>query len=230
LRDFEAFLRQLGVRVVTMDHVSTVLIIGRHDWEEDRNSIDQFIDESNDRPLRIYSQEMFLAHLATGMDPFTAGRQVPNAFKKRHPGLEFVASGWHGWVEPWMRGRTSRGDTIHREELSPLKALGYVVGQRGKPENERRAILQKAFQETLPFVNSSDYMAKWGQNSTGVRLKQIAELIAGLCRAASASRTRDEALRDWLFDLWWLKQEFYRGPMNFEWPEDCIRPVRARGH
>jgi len=85
-------------------------------------------------------------------DPFLASAETLEEFKRGHPALEFVASGWTGWVQPWIRGVSASADlNTARKDESPLKILGYRVGANGLDENKRRAKLKQAFEEQLPL-------------------------------------------------------------------------------
>ncbi|HUE72679.1 MAG TPA: hypothetical protein VMP01_17470 [Pirellulaceae bacterium] len=219
--DFGAFLQRFAIAVRPADSQTTVVIIGRTHWTE--SEVDRLIDEYEDGPLRIYSQEMFLGHML-GNDPFEAGEAVLDAFKRGHPALEFVAEGWSGWVRPWIAARAGRGarDDIEQVEISPLKKLGYAVGASGLSVDQRSSILRRAFKEDLPFVDSAAYMEKWGEPDSSTRLRRIAEHLARNCRSASA-RGMWTAFADWFYDLAWLKAEFYHGHHQFDWPDDCVR-------
>ena len=60
------------------------LVVGRKGWTEEELLAQ--IDAVAGGPLRIYSQEMFLAKLMTGRDPFdSTGEELLLAFAKGHP-------------------------------------------------------------------------------------------------------------------------------------------------
>lgn len=106
-----------------------------------------------------------------------------------------------------------------------LQYVGYKVGRtEGLPSSSRRMILREVFRGTLPPAFPPDYMDKWGQPSTALRLKQTAETLASFTRNARRRRdTRMEvAIRDWEQDLLFLYEEFYVGHFHFGWPETSI--------
>jgi len=224
--DFTRFLQDCNIRVLPMDVHSSVVVLGRTEWTEDE--LDDAIDLRVGQTLKIYSQEMFLAFLAKGVDPFYASTEVLDAFKAGHEGLEFVATGWSGWVTTFVPyGNRSSGsqrfDSTHWIEESPLRVTGYRVGKTGVEVGERRRILQQAFQQDLPIVGPANYMAEWGEPSSATRLHKMAESIATHCRNQRAKRNASQqAIEDWESDLKWLRDEFYHGHFSFHWPFICV--------
>jgi hypothetical protein len=101
-----------------------------------------------------------------------------------------------------------------------LSYLGYHVGKTGPPTTTRREILDEAYNNTLPTVNNTVYMADWGAPRSGPRLEKIAESIAAFCR----NRKRKDgllqsvAIADWESDLAYLKSKYYDGVYDFHWP------------
>lgn len=105
-------------------------------------------------------------------------------------------------------------------EISPLSVLGYVVGKTaGRPEAERRLLLDWAYANHLPPVESPDYMADWGAPQTVARLRRIAEHIArqGQLRR-KAFGGRDRAVKEWQADLDYLKDTYYEPRFGDVWP------------
>lgn len=103
---------------------------------------------------------------------------------------------------------------------SPLKILGYNVSQKENLScKTRQKILEFAFASSwLPWVESQDYMMKWGGAETPARLKRMADHLATMGRNQRL-RTHLTALRKYDEDLEFLKIRFYE-PMSFEfgWP------------
>jgi hypothetical protein len=203
-----------------------ILILGREGWDEEE--VDAFVDRRVGQVLKVYSQEMFLAYLATGSDPFDAGPAVLEAFKAGHPGLEFVAEGWRGWVttQVLVNRHTASSESMENtawNKESPLHALGYQVGEKGGPAYERQRILRQAFEEPLPRVGPPSYVAEWGEPKTAKRLKKMAELIAANCRNMKKKRNPSEqAIEDWEEDLGWLCSTLYHGHFQFSWPDTTV--------
>ena len=65
-----------------------------------------------------------------------------------------------------------------------LKHMGYRVGKRGKPLNQRRNLLCDIFEGSIPKFESSGYMDKWGSRNTSTRLRKMANSIASFVRNA----------------------------------------------
>jgi hypothetical protein len=120
-----------------------------------------------------------------------------------------------------------QGVFVHQE--SPLKGMGYAVGMNGPTDKDRQAILDLAYQEKIPPVNSADYMLSWGKPQTSPRLKRMANLIATSVR--NRKRRKDTAtslaIEEWERDLAYLKQAYYDGRYDvgreaFLWPETDV--------
>jgi hypothetical protein len=115
---------------------------------------------------------------------------------------------------------------IFRSEEGLLSRLSYKVGASGLPEIQRRRILDQAFTEILPMdVNDAKYLAEWGKPLTSARLQKIANSIAAFTRNAKRQKQSDfsQAIRDWEADLAYLKQHYYDGYFDFQWPYTNIR-------
>lgn len=199
-----------------------VIIIGREDWS--RVLVDEQIELRTGDNLRVLSQELLIAMIANGQDPFDGDdhRDVLNRFRTGHPGLEFVSEGWPGWVKIWVQPRSGKSgkrtftEWAHNESL--LKACGYEVGKTSSLTREqRRTILGFAFQQ----ASIPPHCADWGPAGSGARLKAMAYHIKWLVESNAAETRKDMsvAVREWREDLDWLKERFYRGHMRFRWPD-----------
>lgn len=201
------------------------VILGREGWTA--KEIDDVIDRHVGHCLRVYSQEMFLAFLATLADPFIAHEFVLTALRAGHPGLLHVSQGWPGWVKTYVhadRALRSGGEVDFHVDESPIHVMGYKVGKSGATLSERRDILEKAFREELPPVGTPGYMLAWGGPSSAERLWRIAEQLA-MCIRNNVNRPAfGQAVSDWDQDLAWLKLMFYHGHFRFSWPETFVRP------
>ena len=209
-----------GIQAADESQDISHLVLGREDC--DFEIVDEIIEARRGQTLRIYSQEMFIAHVISGLDPFRS-HEILMYFKESHPQLRRVADGWVGWVSSGEFGRGAGGSESiglnSAPKESPLKVLGYQVGITGRPEHVRRSILETAFVRHLPFVGDEQYMAQWGEPSTPARLRKIAESIASHARNNKRkSNPAFEAIEDWEQDLEWLKRSFYKGHMRFPWP------------
>jgi len=106
-----------------------------------------------------------------------------------------------------------------------LQYMGYRVGNTdGEPPRIREKILSEIFKGPIPPAFPPNYLEEWGEPTTVVRLRKLAETIAALTR--NAKRRRDArmraAVRDWEADLEFLYHEYYVGKFYFAWPESSI--------
>lgn len=201
------------------------LIVGRKGWTKD--ALLSQIDAVDGEPLRIYSQEMFIAKLMTGRDPFDSGDEaLLLAFAKGHPALEFLLR----LPDPWPAvcdGDSRPIDPVDSEDYgvteSPLHLLGYRVGATSQlTEAERRELLAECFKaQVLEFTaeSSKDYRRKWGRGGSAQRLYRMAAHIKWLTDSLGKDPRRPQARIDWIEDLEWLKQTFHRQmKRRFQWP------------
>jgi len=201
------------------------VIVGREEWSDEE--IDFEIERYRGKSLRIYSQEMFVSMLHTGLDPFHSNPDVLEAFRAGHPALEAVSNGWAGWVTtqvPFERsGRSPISGNVNWQLESPLRVLGYRVGKSGLSSAQRQSILSQAFEEPLPNVGNYEYMQQWGEPGSPVRLHKIADLLASSCRNMKhRSNPSEEAIAVWEQDLAWLRRQYYHGRMTFAWPDTFV--------
>jgi len=225
-QDLKDFLKKCRVAMCKKSAPTNVLILGREGWKQE--AVDEIVEEAEGSVLRVYSQEMLISVLAGHPDPFTTWPLRERlwdlyAFREGHPGLQYVSNGWHGWVNGV--GRSSAGSSgggandFNQVEQSPLSVLGYRAGVSGLDDASRRRILQSAFQGPLPFVESAGYMELWGEPSTADRLRRIATHLSRTIDAHRNLANHQVAVNDWVSDLAWLRETFYRGIYTFYWPQ-----------
>ena len=220
--EFDAILKKIGINVYELGSRGyTVLVLGRDEWDED--TVERHVDSRREEELRLYSQEMFLAYLATGQDPYDDS-EVLEAFGEGHPAFEFLSDWGFDWPRTTIvpgRGRpsTDGGDPASWPQVGLLKHLGYVVGSNGVGRWERQRILRAVFTESVPNVQSQAYMNQWGMPKSSTRLQKLANSIAAFARNAQRRESPpEEAIQDWEEDLSWLQETFYRGRFRFYWP------------
>jgi hypothetical protein len=230
LAEFGQFLKEKGAVVPWLDRSITCdltsvrflfVVLGRQNWIPD--DIDGVIDLccKVSRPLRMLSQEMAIAWLITGHDPFLSSKDVLDGFLDGHPALEYVSRGWPGWVSTeYTPGiRTAKKNLPPWHQTGMLGHYGYHVGDNGLPRSKRRDILKQVFLDVLPQLNNSEYVTSWGTPTSEQRLRKMAESIAAFCRNEKRKRhPSHEAISDWEEDLNWLKNELYGGSFRFQWP------------
>lgn len=133
---------------------------------------------------------------------------------------------WPGTEAPIGPGKID--PEIFRNDQSPLSAMGYRVGMQGPTDEDRQAILDRAYKGMIPPVNSAEYMSRWGKPQTSCRLERMAELIAAMVRLKKRQSQTNFALAidEWERDLSYLKKTYYDGCYDgidgFSWPDPMV--------
>lgn len=219
---FDYVLRCAGWEVYCPSENTDVLIIGQEDWDED--DLNGLLDEREGQHLRIYSQEMFLAHWLSGQDPFDE-EEIARAFAENHPALEFLSNRWLTWPSTFVAAGTGRL-LLDSPEVGMLRHMGYRVGEKALPVHERHVILAEVFSSQLPHINSLEYMQEWGKPKSKERLRKIANSLAAFCQSQKR-RGNLLAASDYEDDLRWLRQKYYHGRFKFQWPRVYVGSVRT---
>ena len=220
---FDDLLRAGGIEVFNIQDETDVLIVGRDfgQNESDKNRFNDLLERRSGQQLKVYSQEMFLAHWISGRDPFE-DEHVAMAFAEGHPALEFISSSWFSWVSTFVKlANGGEGLYIDAPNTGVLGHLGYKVGERGLKAPERRSILTEVFNSKLPNINSQEYMQGWGQPKSKERLKKMADSMAAFCQSQKR-RGNDLAAFHYEEDLNWLRKKFYAGHFNFRWAKTYV--------
>lgn len=218
--------RELGYEFWELpDREVEILIVGRENWSK-ADLLAQIESRQGD-VLRIYSQEMFIAKLITGRDPFDAGDEnLLLAFANGHPALSFLMT----LSDPWPV--ICEGDRYSIEEVgrgdygvdeTPLHILGYHVGATSDlSDSDRHELLSECFQtSSLQFTSysSASYKKKWGRGLSAQRLYRIAIHIKYLADTQGLDKRKSVARQEWINDLSWLKKTYYKTYKNsFKWP------------
>ena len=206
------------------------LVVGRNNWVE-ADLLAQ-IEARQGQSLRIYSQEMWFAAMATGRDPFDADDpDLLQAFANGHEALEFLI----GQEMPWPNvSDHPPGDVTDVEagELgvvaSPMHLMDYRVGKTSPhSEVERHAILDEIFcTRNLEFGDdcTPTYRANWGTPKSAQRLYRMASHIKFIVEGPNGSDYRKPVAReDWINDLAWLKKTYFRKTVHaFKWPDTHV--------
>ena len=222
--DFDDFLRLSDAEIYDIDKYTDVLIVGRNfgEDEEDEELFSSLLELRKGKVLTVYSQEMFLAHWFTGRNPFD-DEDVAKAFAKGHPALEFISSRWFDWASTTVNIGDTGGSLLNDAyNTGILKHMGYTVKQNTTlTTSGRREILTQVFSSQLPFINSEEYMKGWGQRNSKERLKKMADSIAFFHLGQKSKRNEIAASR-YENDLGWLRETFYDGRFNFNWPQSYV--------
>lgn len=203
------------------------LVVGREGWDEDE-LLNQ-IDLCSGTQLRIYSQEMWMALLTTGRDPFDAEDQtLLEEFAKGHPALEFL----QGLDVPWPEVSQNLDHSVTEIDASdfgvsesPLHILGYKVGVTSElTVVQRRKILKDCIDHkdlTFSYDSTDEYITKWGRPMSPQRLYRIAVHIKSMADGRVGKDPRKPQARiDWIEDLSWLKMNFAKlHAKRFVWPD-----------
>ena len=219
--DFDDLLRTKVKDVCTPSENIDIIIIGR---EFNQTILDEQINLRIGQSLFVYSQEMFLSRLA-GKDPYD-DKDALMKFAEGHPVFKYLNDCFIEWptthIVQSLVGLAVDDDEWVQEGV--LDDNGYHVGNAGVEREERHRILTKIFTTELNNVTSIQYMAEWGSPNTGSRLQKLANTIASLARNAKRrNNPPEQAIEDWENDLEWLKNTYYSGRFNFDWPRAVVR-------
>jgi len=220
--EFDEFLKGMKIKPCDLpDEEESLVIVGRH-----LDSMDGLIEQIQARdglPLRIYSQELFIMGLLRNEDPLEVwDRELLEAWGRAHPILSILMDLEFPW--PTVTDTEDLDDPdedafVEQVQESPLHAMGYKVGRTGLNTRERRVILTEAVEGQLEWVESDEYMEKWGQNGSAKRLRRIAKHLAYLANGQGRSAQRVMSRAEWIEDLVWLRKAYYeKFKHRFIWP------------
>jgi hypothetical protein len=209
------------------DYELEYIIVGREGWSA--SDLRSLISAREGQPLRIYSQEMFIAKLTTGRDPFDAEdkSELLEAFAEDHPALQFLMALPDAWPEIFIT-TDSRVNVVDPGSYggvtqSTLNILEYHVGVTSKlSTSARRKILSTCFETSqLPFSQDSDdqYIQQWGRKNSAQRLYRMALHLKILADRQGKEAKMAKAVEDWISDSKWLKEKFFsKYKSSFTWP------------
>lgn len=156
------------------------------------------------------------------VDPFLVIKNVVEHGADGAVALQRQSFRWPSTAAPDGFGQL---DEARWPEIGLLRHLGYKVGKAGKQDRERRRILDRTYQKSVPQVESREHMQEWGRPATGDRLKKLADCLAAFVRNAKRhDRTAmSTAIAQWEADLSYLKRTYYIGRYDFPWPDTAVR-------
>ncbi len=199
-----------------------LLIVGRKNWNE--NILEQQICAREGEALKIFTQELLVAALTCGRDPFdeidnATNQNILELFGNGHPAIEYLRGMEFPWPEFNLSEEGAGGGEWDSVEETPLLKLGYHAGRtRSLSLTTRHGLLAEAFSGELPFAESDEYMDEWGAPGTRKRLRRIAWHLAFLIRNRRGNPSQKYAVEDWEMDLEWLRGKYYKSIMRFSWP------------
>jgi len=225
-KDFDVLLKSKGFLPVSpANSFADIAIVGR-DFSE--NEVECQLIAREGKKIHFYSQELLIASIAAEQNPLNnpeSYAELLNEFSVDHPGLLFLKDHFHF---PWPLPNISDSVILffYSEGLvdkSPLVSMGYHVGiERGLDKETRRNILLSSFNGSYDhlknwYVDSDEYMARWGRPNSRRRLFQMSNHIHSLIITRRSNPSMRFAVQDWKDDVSWLKK-FYKPYMGFKWP------------
>jgi hypothetical protein len=224
--DFIEFLKSKGfspTKSISPD--VEIAVVGR---DFDSEELEGQLVVRQGKKIHFYSQELLIASIASGINPLANPRTYKDLlekFSKDHPGLLFLQDGFEF---PWPLPNIS--DSVALEfkhdgsvKESPLVRVGYHVGrENGRSQAVRQKILENSFYGAYDdsdkwYVESDEYMKRWGRPRSRTRLFQMSHHIHALITARRKLPSMSQAVEEWEDDLRWLKK-FYKPHMSFKWP------------
>lgn len=204
-----------------------ILVVGRD--ECDLALIEQMIELRWGQSIKIFTQELLFASIISGRDPFDdwldSGDQdlfeMMLRFGDRHPVIEYLINEEFPWPDSQEIKDGTRTGEWKQVEKTPLVLKNYHVGEAGLKlgltEKDRHRILESAYLEEIPWVESDEYMESWGEPGTRQRLARIAYHLSMLIRSRRNLPNHLAARNNWQKDLEWL-EKYYKPLMRFRWP------------
>jgi len=196
-----------------------VVVVGRDNWSE--LDLVRQINERDGKPIRVYSQELFVLLLVMRSDPLIWSEpEALRKFVQGHPAFEYLLDQEFPWPETTFEDGppATIGEGFDGEDASsPLYKMGYSVAQQvALSQSERYQYLNETYQEeNLPWCISDAYMEDWGEPNSRKRLRRIAWHLHLMTKRL---KRHDKAVTRWESDLNWLKQNYYKPIHRFRWP------------
>jgi hypothetical protein len=220
--EFGAFLAGRGFDLLDELREGCIVVFGAHDWtHDDLEPVMRLVREGG---VTLFTQELFVVGLIRNADPLTFLDDEPIAeISDQHEPIQHLLIDnvrWPQWPAADHDQDTEDFDDYETYEWageSALKRLGYNAQQEGPSDQQRRAILQRAFSLDLSDVADPEDAPRWGEPNTARRLLALASFLNWLVRFQGAGKV--DAAEKWKSDVSWLKEKLYKPAMGFAWPE-----------
>jgi hypothetical protein len=224
--DLVAFLSKKKFRIAADPLDAEILIIGNDDC--DKGNLYEVIAAAleNRIPLKIYSQELFVAWMITGQDPLIEwhSSELLKAVEN-HGGMNMVLEyddlEWPNEISFSDNSAVFEIDASEWSGESLLHKYGYNVKDGTLSEKQRQSYLEDFYHGQLSkYATASSDIKKWGAPSSAQRLYALAQFLTWLIKFQGKSKPR--AADKWMGDLTWLKTTFYNSRMKFAWPKILV--------
>ena len=228
--DFSDFLAERDFLLTDHKHFFDVLVLGRSIDEEEMISLRAILDYQIDRaePLTVVSQELLVLALVTLENPLELlSEDELYELAEGHGGLTTVIE-YEGFEWIFQEGGLEEDEESEDDEIfefdasalsaeSPLHRVGYTVAKGKLSVAERRRCLKEMFEiDGDDVFKAREEYQVWGNAKTQQRLYAMAKHISWLI--GFRGENLPNAAERWRSDLAWLKENYYRSGMKFDWP------------
>jgi hypothetical protein len=174
-----------------------VILKVRHNQSEERentrraNEEQRLLNEERDRQFRNKQEE--------AKEELLRKRNQTPPYFVRQAIRDFMAE----------YGQRVRSGHFDSNLISPLTYFGYRVGvARGRPENERKRILEITLFSEIPEIFPTAYRREWGPPASPERLTKICKHIENNAARRASRPNYATAVREWRKDASWFKENF----------------------
>lgn len=228
--EFFNFILEKGFTPCTTNEDHRVLVLGKGEIDEDLLAEELTWAIEQDVPLQVYSQELFVYYMISRSNPLL-DLEEDKLFEvvDAHAGIQFVIN-YEGFDWPVNEPTTSDGviefDSNDLRDQSVLHKLGYNATEGRLTTEQRRRFLSRAFTEHVDHLCSDSHERRiWGSPESQQRLYAMARLLSKLISFRSGSVPN--AAERWRSDLAWLRDHYYRGNMQFDWPRPRVTSAKT---
>ncbi|WP_434480120.1 hypothetical protein [Gemmatimonas sp.] len=225
--EWQRALFALGHDVYFPDQYHATLLVGRRNWS--KQILLDLLEARRGLKVRIVSQEMMLAWLATRRDPFDDAPEHVRELWGDHPVYQFLDDGdgdgpGFDWPSLDVQDEPEDGSAVLGGwGVGLLSAAGYRVGGDGEHVPTRHAALRRAYESNAALAKLPEAKRNYcGPAGSLRRLEVIASTMAKQYKLARSRPERALAIHHWEQDLHWLHSQFYLRDRSakrwFDWP------------